>query len=118
MLLAGKDSWPVYFEKLALLTFLSYLAGLLAYYLGRWAGHTGYGHQWLASRKMQRYTQLYQQHGGLAIFLSAVSPLPFGLFSTLSGMFRFPLLHNAWIAAFRVIRFFVYGFIVWKTVQP
>ncbi len=111
----GLGSGLAYFIQVVLiLAILSYIGGTIAFYLGR----ALYNSHWMDKIKkfesFQEYSNYYQRFGGILIFISAVTPLPFALFSFISGSLDYTFKRYITYAAFRFIRFAFYGYLVWE----
>lgn len=113
ILYLGPDVWT-YVQKLALLTGISYLGGILAYLIGKYLGNTRLMRQLLTREATKKYLAYYEQYGGYLILLSAITPLPFGLVSTLSGSLGYTFARYMTFASVRFVRFAIYGWVIWQ----
>lgn len=105
------------FESYALnilfLTTISYLAGVLGYYVGSNASKIG----WLEpimKRYVYRYKNSLNRFGGLLIFVSAVTPVPFSAICMLVGATNYPFSRFLVIASARFARFIVYSAVIYQ----
>lgn len=103
-----------YMEVIMLLTILSYAGGILAYFIGRFFSNTVIFKQIKKRESYHNYSRTYRRYGGIVILIAAVTPLPFALISMISGSFSYSFSTYIKFAAFRILRFVVYGYFVWK----
>jgi len=93
---------------LVLLATLSYGAGIVSYFLGRyWATR-----KVVRERILERHAQTMEQSrrfGGLLIILAALTPLPYPIVCQLCGMNKYPFKYFVWITLVRFLRFGLYG---------
>jgi membrane protein YqaA with SNARE-associated domain len=97
------------------LAVLSYLAGLLAYYLGL---------RLVALEKLRLYIHVKFQKqfgmlrswGGLIIVIAALLPLPFSTMCLGAGMMKFSFKTLAILGVFRIARFFAYAAVLYQVV--
>jgi len=102
-----------YVINLILLTVISYGAGVLGYYIGRNFSKTG-----TIIKINEKYLSIYQnqlrKYGGYLIFVGAVTPVPFSAMCMLAGSVNFPFKSFMLISITRVLRFAIYGWMVWS----
>lgn len=99
----------------ALLAFLSYAAGLLAYFLGL---------RLLALEKLKNYIHvkfekqfaMLKSWGGLIIVIAALFPLPFSTMCLGAGMLKYSFKSLAILGVFRIARFFLYAAVLYQVV--
>jgi membrane protein YqaA with SNARE-associated domain len=102
-----------YTINLALLTLISYGAGVLGYYIGRNFSKTGFFLK-INEKYLSSYQKQLRKYGGYLIFVGAVTPIPFSAMCMLAGSINFPLRSFLLISISRVIRFAAYGWMVWS----
>lgn len=102
-----------YIINLTLLTIISYGAGIVGYYIGRNFSKTG-----TIIKINEKYLSIYQnqlrKYGGYLIFVGAVTPVPFSAMCMLAGSVNFPFKSFILISITRLLRFAVYGWMVWS----
>ncbi len=108
------DGALAYIKVVAILAILSYAGGVIAFYLGRLVFNSGLMKKIKSIKAFNDYMVYYRKYGGILIFISAVTPLPFALFSFISGTFNYTFKKYISFAAFRFIRFAFYGYLVWE----
>ncbi len=103
------------YAVVTVLAVLSYLAGLLAYYLGV---------RLVAIKKMKEFIHvkfekqfaMLRSWGGLIIVIAALLPLPFSTMCLGAGMLKFSFRTLAILGVFRIARFFVYAAVLYQVV--
>ncbi|HEX5172467.1 MAG TPA: VTT domain-containing protein [Cyclobacteriaceae bacterium] len=108
-----KISLPGYAISLTILTILSYIAGIMGYYIGKRFSNTGF-FRGLHERYLEQYDKQLRRYGGYLVFVGAVTPLPFSAMCMLAGSIHFNFKEFLLICVTRVVRFAVYGWMVWS----
>ncbi|WP_020532234.1 hypothetical protein [Flexithrix dorotheae] len=114
MIWALEENIILFIEKIMLLTLISYFGGILAFVAGKTLSNTFLMQRVLKSNTARKYLKYYDEYGGFLILISAVTPLPFALVSTLSGSLNYSYLKYFKFASVRFIRFGFYGWIIWS----
>ena len=109
---SGMALWP-YAVCITGMSLLSLLAGWLNFRLGKILYRREF-FPGILRRQIQAYRQKFDRYGGFLVLVAAVTPLPFALISMISGIMGLsePLYWR--YAAFRIVRFVVYGAMVWE----
>ncbi len=102
-----------YIVDLSALTIISYGAGIVGYYIGRTFSKTQTFRSFSA-RYLRQYQHRLRKYGGYIIFVGAVTPVPFSAMCMLAGSVEFPFKSFLLISITRVLRFVVYGWMVWS----
>jgi len=106
------------FRWATLCTVWSMLGGMVAWWLGLTLGRAGVEGVmgWLGRMSLvERADALFQQWGFLAVGASALTPIPYMVFSWVAGALHLPLWQFAVASAiFRPIRFFAVGGLAYK----
>lgn len=101
-----------YVLDVALLATISYIAGILGYYIGmhivRFKWTAGF-----MNKNVLRYRNLLNRYGGFLIFVGAVTPVPFSAICMLVGSTNYSFRNFLLIALTRFLRFAVYGWVIW-----
>ena len=108
-LTTGRD----YVMDVVLLATLSYLAGVVTYYFGRYFNQTVL-YRYIRRRYLRRYEDIFFRFGGFLLFVAAVTPIPYSGICMLMGAVNFPARRFFAITVFRFVRFAVYGYIVYE----
>lgn len=106
---AGKMSHPWVF--LAILATLSYLGGLVSYYIGHIITKTPKVHNYLEV-KMAKQLKNSKKWGGFLIIVGALLPLPFSISCMAAGIIEFPFKNVALYGTLRFLRFLIYGLVI------
>jgi membrane protein YqaA with SNARE-associated domain len=99
-------SWPV----ILLLAFTSYLGGIISYFIGKWLYRFPKVKRWVHIKFKEQF-KLFKKFGGLLIFISAMTPLPFSPVSIVAGVIDYPFKTYLLTALSRFLRFFLYAYI-------
>ncbi|TNJ46369.1 VTT domain-containing protein [Tamlana fucoidanivorans] len=108
---SGKMPNPWVF--LGILAVLSYLAGILAYWKGRSITKIPSVHEYLEG-KMAKQLKNSRKWGGFLIVVGALLPLPFSISCIAAGIIKFPFKSVVYFGSLRLLRFAVYGLIIFN----
>jgi hypothetical protein len=103
-----KPTW-----MLILLASLSYVAGILGYFLGQFWRTRAFVRNFILERYQETFIQL-NRFRGLLIILAALTPLPYPIVSQLSGVNNYPFHKFALLTLVRFLRFAIYGALLYK----
>jgi len=103
--------------NLTILTVISYGAGILGYYLGKYFSKTKFYEQRIREKYLKQYESQLKKFGGYLVFVGAVTPVPFSATCMLAGSVNFNLKDFLLICITRVLRFSLYGWMVWSFPQ-
>ncbi|PTN06775.1 hypothetical protein [Mangrovibacterium marinum] len=95
---------------------VSYAAGYLAFIIGRILRRTVI-FRYMSRKFFMKYWPMFRKFGSALIIAAALTPLPWALISMLVGSTEYPLKRFSMFALFRVLRFAVYGYIIFQTHQ-
>ncbi len=109
----SKISLSGYVVNLAILSVLSYIAGVIGFYIGKNFSKTKL-YRKLFGRYLIQYKKQLKRYGGFLVFVGAVTPLPYSATCMLAGSVDLPTRVFLLIGIARVIRFAVYGWMVWS----
>lgn len=101
-----------YIVNLTYLTFISYAAGVLGYYIGRYFSKTAI-YQRIHVKYLKQYDRQLKKYGLYLVLVGAVTPVPFSATCMLAGSVNAPLKDFLLICISRIIRFAGYGWAVW-----
>jgi membrane protein YqaA with SNARE-associated domain len=102
-----------YVLNLSILTGLSFVAGIIGYYVGKKFSKTGF-YKRLNERYLGQYDAQLKRYGGYLVFVGAVTPIPFSAMCMLAGSIEFNFRDFLLICTTRILRFAVYGWMVWS----
>ncbi len=101
-----------YVMNLTYLTLISYGAGVLGYYIGRFFSKTPFYHR-VHERYLKQYDEKLRTYGLYLVLVGAVTPVPFSATCMLAGSVNTPINKFLLICISRIIRFAGYGWAVW-----
>lgn len=102
-----------YISDVALLAMISYAAGTITYFFGRYF-NTTIIYRYLRKRYLRKYERLFNDYGGFLLFVAAVTPVPYSAICMLVGSVKYPMKNFFFITLSRLVRFAIYGYLVWK----
>jgi membrane protein YqaA with SNARE-associated domain len=101
---------------LSILALLSYIGGVLAYFIGMTIAAIPAVNNYLYG-KMARHIINMQKWGGFLIAVGALLPLPFAMACLAAGMIKFSRKHFFLFALLRFFRFIIYGFLIYSALS-
>lgn len=102
-----------YIINLGILTLISYAAGVLGYFIGYYFSKTGTFKK-IYNKYLQPYESKLKRYGGFLVIVGAVTPIPYSATCMLAGTIKYPFNTFLLICITRIIRFAVYGWMVWS----
>ncbi len=100
--------------NLSILTVISYGAGVLGYYIGNKFSKTDFYQNHIREKYLKQYEKNLKKFGGYLVLVGAVTPVPFSATCMLAGSVNMNLRNFLLICISRVLRFAVYGWMVWS----
>ncbi|RUA29690.1 MAG: short-chain dehydrogenase [Bacteroidetes bacterium] len=110
---AGKTSHPML--MLSILAILSYIGGVVAFFIGRWIRKFPKIHHWL-EKKLDDHLDKVKRYGGFLIVFSALLPLPFSTVSMVAGMVNYPKKNFLLLGLTRLLRFYLYALVLFHVI--
>lgn len=101
-----------YVGNVTFLATLSYLAGIIGYFIGSYLNQTRF-YKTLEKNFFGKYAGYLDQFGGFLIIVAAVTPVPFSGVCMLVGAMNYPFRKLLLYSATRFLRFGVYAYIIW-----
>lgn len=108
----SKGALSEYIVNLTYLTFISYGAGILGYYIGRYFSKTQI-YQRISERWLKQYDRQLKKYGLYLVLVGAVTPVPFSATCMLAGSVNTSFRDFLLVCISRILRFAVYGWMVW-----
>lgn len=99
--------------NLTILTIISYVAGIIGYYIGKRFSKLPF-YRKIHDRYLEPYQKQLKLYGGYLVFVGAVTPVPFSATCMLAGSVDLPFKNFLLICITRIIRFAAYGWMVWS----
>lgn len=104
---------PQYVVNLSILTGISYLAGIIGYFIGKNFSKTPFYIRF-HEKYLREYEKQLKRYGGFLVIVGATTPVPYSATCMLAGSVNLPFRYFLFITITRIIRFSVYGWMVWK----
>jgi membrane protein YqaA with SNARE-associated domain len=101
-----------YVINLTYLTLISYVAGVIGYYIGHFFSKTNF-YQKMSDRYLKKYDKQLKKFGIYIVLVGAVTPVPFSATCMLAGSVNIPIKDFLLVCISRIIRFAFYGWMVW-----
>ena len=102
--------------NVSILATLSYIGGLLSYFIGKMALKIDAVKLYLEV-KMAKNLKNTRKWGGFLILVGALLPLPFSIACLAAGMIKYPFKNVAFFGVFRFARFAIYAWAIFKVVN-
>lgn len=103
-----------YMLNLTFFASVSYGAGYLAFLIGRYLRRVLI-FRYMSRRFFRHYWPLFRKYGSVLIIAAALTPLPWAAISMLIGSTEYPMKRFLIFAFSRILRFVIYGFIIYQT---
>lgn len=109
-----KDDPALLYEWVIIaMSLLSIGAGWINFYFGNKIGEMAYFKRFFG-KKLKKYRKRYDEYGAGIIIVAALTPLPFALISLIAGSLSYSSKKYLIFSSFRILRFVVYGLIIWN----
>lgn len=105
-----------YIINLSILTLISYAAGVLGYFIGKFFSKTDL-YKKIHAKYLQQYDKQLKRFGGYLVLVGAVTPVPFSATCMMAGSVNLNFKNFLLICISRIIRFAFYGYFVWSSPQ-
>ncbi len=105
-----------YVFNLSVLTLISYAAGILGYFIGKFFSKTEF-YKKIHAKYLQQYDKQLKRFGGYLVLVGAVTPVPFSATCMMAGSVDLNFQNFLLICISRIIRFAFYGYFVWSSPQ-
>ncbi|HJX71492.1 MAG TPA: VTT domain-containing protein [Bacteroidales bacterium] len=102
-----------YITIIALLAVISYLAGIIGYFVGRYL-NTTLIFRFLRRKLLGKSEKLLNIYGLYLIIVAALTPVPFSGVAMLVGSVRYPFKKYLFFSLTRFIRYAIYSWIIWE----
>jgi membrane protein DedA with SNARE-associated domain len=109
----AEGEWASYPAIIAMLMFISYGAGWLAFFVGRKSQESRW-YRLIKRRYLTKYDYYLQEFGSFLIIVASLTPLPFAGVCMLVGSAGYKTRKFLVYSLFRWVRFIVYAFIIWE----
>jgi len=102
-----------YIYAIAILTAITYAAGVAAYWIGRYFNTSRY-YRLLKRRFIGKYEKYLYRFGGFLIIVAATTPVPFSGVAMLVGSIRYSFKRYLFFSLSRILRFAAYSYVIWE----
>ncbi len=106
-------SLPQYIINLGILSVISFGAGVLGYFIGKYFSRTRV-YRKLEYKYLRQYTRQLKKYGAFLVLVGSVTPIPFSATCMLAGSVEIPFKKFVLACSARVLYFVLYGWIVWS----
>lgn len=100
---------------LSILAVLSYVGGLITYWIGIYITTLPRVHRYLET-KMKKQLKNSRKWGGFLIMVGAILPLPFSMACLGAGIIEFPFKKVIFYGSLRLVRYALYGLLIFGIV--
>ena len=111
---ARQDPVSKYILYVFMLSVLSFIGGIIAYYIGTKVNDLPFLKKLTERPFIAKNSDLYRRFGGIVIVLAALTPLPYAIICFVSGAFEYPFRRFLLYATTRFLRFAIIGWILWS----
>jgi membrane protein DedA with SNARE-associated domain len=101
-----------YILNLFVLTVLSFIAGVIGYFIGKFFSTTRI-YKRISYGYLRQYNRKLKKYGSFLVLVGALTPVPFSATCMMAGSVAIPFKDFLWVCASRVLYFLIYGWIVW-----
>lgn len=102
-----------YIYNIIALSAISYVAGIIGFGIGAYLKNTRF-YRIMKIRVFGKFEKHLNNYGGFLVVVAALTPLPFSGIAMLVGSVHYPFKKYLWFSLFRLLRFLVYGIIIWE----
>ncbi|WP_026450004.1 YqaA family protein [Aequorivita capsosiphonis] len=106
--IAWSNKMPEPLVYLTLLATLSYIGGIISYFIGRWIFTLPKVYAYMEG-KMKKHLKQIRKWGGFLIIVGALLPIPYSLTSMAAGMIHYKFRNYLLFGLLRFVRFYLYA---------
>lgn len=110
---SDKTSNPILY--LSILALLSYLGGIISYFIGKAITKIPSFHEYLEV-KMAKHIKNTRKWGGFLIVVGALLPIPFSITSMAAGMIKYSFISYLLFGLLRFVRFYLYALAIFSLI--
>lgn len=108
---ADKTQMPIFY--LSMLAILSYLGGVISYFIGLAIANLPAVYEYL-ELKMQKHVKMIRKWGGFMIVVGALLPIPFSMTSIAAGVIKYDFKYYLLFGLLRFLRFYLYAIVIFN----
>lgn len=113
--IAWSHKMPQPILYLTLLAVLSYVGGIISYFLGRWIFTIPKVYAYLEG-SMKKHLKHIRKWGGFLIVVGALLPIPYSMTSMAAGMIQYKFTNYLLFGLLRFVRFYLYAIAIFNLV--
>ena len=102
-----------YIGNVTFLAIISYGAGVLGYWIGRFLNQAVL-YRYARRKFFTQYEVFFRKFGGFLLFVAAVTPLPYSAICMLVGSVKYNFRNFILISLSRFLRFAFYSYLLWQ----
>jgi len=102
-----------YFWIALILTLISYMAGIIAFGIGKYLHNTLF-YQFLKNRYLKKTEKLLLTYGQYLVLVAALTPVPFSGTAMLVGSVDYPFRNYLLISLSRFLKFAISAWVIWE----
>ena len=106
--IAWSNKMPEPLVYLSVLATLSYIGGIVSYFIGRWIFTIPRVFVYMEG-KMKKHLKMIRKWGGFLIIVGALLPIPYSMTSMAAGMIHYKFTHYLMFGLLRFLRFYLYA---------
>ena len=110
------ENLSIYIQYATILSVISYLAGLGAFWFGKKLNETVL-FRYLKRRYLKKYSSYLNSYGFFLIIVASMTPLPYSGTAMLMGSVNYPFKRYFIYALARFIRFAIYALVFWEVMK-
>ncbi len=111
--IAWSDKMPQPILYLTLLAALSYIGGIISYFIGRWIFTLPRVYEYMEG-KMKKHLKQIRTWGGFLIVVGALLPIPYSMTSMAAGMIHYSFRNYLLFGLLRFVRFYLYALAIFN----
>ncbi|MRT15915.1 short-chain dehydrogenase [Vitellibacter sp. q18] len=113
--IAWSDKMPEPMLYLTLLAALSYLGGIISYFIGKWIFTIPRVYAYMEG-KMKKHLKQIRKWGGFLIVVGALLPIPYSITSMAAGTIHYKFRNFLLFGLLRFVRFYLYAIAIFSLV--
>ncbi|HBC04174.1 MAG: short-chain dehydrogenase [Aequorivita sp.] len=113
--IAWSDKMPQPLLYLTLLATLSYIGGIISYFIGKWVFTIPRVYEYMEG-KMKKHLKHIRKWGGFLIIVGALLPIPYSMTSMAAGMIHYKFRNYLLFGLLRFVRFYLYAIAIFSLV--
>jgi membrane protein YqaA with SNARE-associated domain len=113
--IAWSDKMPEPILYLTLLATLSYIGGIISYFIGKWIFTIPRVYAYMEG-KMKKHLKQIRKWGGFLIVVGALLPIPYSITSMAAGTIHYKFRNYLLFGLLRFVRFYLYAIAIFSLV--